>query len=62
MRDPQAFSVKQEWIEEVSRVSNREYFTGYFTGRPDNTGIKYDFQAMSRRTTWLPRSSVFRKG
>jgi putative protease len=44
MRDPTAFCVKQEWIEEIGRVSNRAYFTGFFTGRPDNTGITYDFK------------------
>jgi putative protease len=44
MRDPTAFFVKQEWIEEIGRVSNRAYFTGFFTGRPDSTGIKYGFK------------------
>jgi putative protease len=44
MRDPAAFLVKPEWIEEIGRVSNRAYFTGFFTDRPDNTGITYDFK------------------
>jgi U32 family peptidase len=44
MRDPAAFIVKPEWIEEIGRVSNRAYFTGFFTGRPDSTGINYSFK------------------
>ncbi len=44
MRDPAAFSVKPEWIKEIGMVSNRAYFTGFFTGRPDSTGINYGFK------------------
>jgi putative protease len=44
MRDPAAFSVKPEWIKEAGMVSNRAYFTGFFTGRPDSTGINYGFK------------------
>lgn len=44
LRDPLSFSVKPELMEEIGRVSHREYFTGFFTGAPDRTGIKYDFQ------------------
>jgi U32 family peptidase len=44
LRDPAAFFVKPEWIDEIGKVSNRAYFTGFFTGRPDSTGIKYRFK------------------
>ncbi len=44
LRDPAAFFVKPEWIEEIGRVSNRAYFTGFFIGRPDSTGINYGFK------------------
>ncbi len=44
MRDPAAFHVKPEWIEEIGKVSNRAYFTGFFTGRPDSMGINYGFK------------------
>jgi len=44
MSNPGSFAIKQEWLEEISRVSNREYFTGFFAGQPDHSGIKYYFQ------------------
>lgn len=44
LMDPHGYSVKQEWIEEIGKVSNRGYFTGFFTGIPDHNGIKYDFK------------------
>lgn len=44
LRDPQGFSVRKEWAEELGRVSHREYFTGFFQNTPDHEGITYDFQ------------------
>jgi U32 family peptidase len=44
MRDPASFYVKPEWLEEIGMVSNRAYFTGFFTGRPESTGINYGFK------------------
>ena len=44
LADPEAFTVRQEWIEEIGKVSNREYFTGFFLGKPDDQGLNYDFQ------------------
>lgn len=42
--DPENFAVKEEWIEEIRKVSNREYFTGFFLGKPDEQGINYGFK------------------
>lgn len=33
--DPAGFRFKEEWQEEVSKASHREYTTGFFHGRPD---------------------------
>jgi putative protease len=43
LRDPEGFSIQSEWIEEIGRISNREYFTGFFMGKPGQEGINYDF-------------------
>ncbi len=36
--DPENYRVRTEWLEEISKVSNREYTTGFITGiRPGET-------------------------
>ncbi|HPS93641.1 MAG TPA: U32 family peptidase [Deltaproteobacteria bacterium] len=40
--DPGAFSVRPGWEEEIGRISNRGYFTGFFTGKPGPEGINGD--------------------
>ncbi len=42
IRDPDRFVVDRAWMEEIGKVSNREYFTGFSQGRPDESGIRYD--------------------
>ena len=32
--NPEAFQVKEEWIEELDKVSHRAYTTGFYYGRP----------------------------
>lgn len=32
--DPEGFTVKQEWIDELDKVSHRAYTTGFYYGRP----------------------------
>lgn len=40
--DPERFRVRPEWLEEISKVSNREYTTGFITGvRPGETPPVY---------------------
>ncbi|WP_449240699.1 peptidase U32 family protein [Desulfoscipio gibsoniae] len=40
--DPENYSVRSEWLEEISKVSNREYTTGFITGlRPGETPPAY---------------------
>lgn len=32
--NPEAFAVKEEWLEELEKVSHRSYTTGFFYGKP----------------------------
>ncbi|HPR53976.1 MAG TPA: U32 family peptidase [Deltaproteobacteria bacterium] len=41
--NPETFSVSPRWMEEIGKVSNRQYFTGFFEEKPDQEGINYDF-------------------
>ena len=44
LKDPKNYQVKPEWVEEIKKISNRGYFTGFFMGTPDSSGIDYDFK------------------
>lgn len=39
--DPDRFVIKQEWLEEIAKVSHRPYTQGFFSGKPDNSGQNY---------------------
>lgn len=43
LEDPHSFTVNPEWLREMGKVSNREYFTGFFLGSTDEQGINYGF-------------------
>lgn len=40
-RDPQHYKVKQEWLDELEKVSHRPYTTGFALGKPDATAQVY---------------------
>jgi putative protease len=40
-RDPQHYTVKQEWLYELEKVSHRPYTTGFALGKPDATAQVY---------------------
>jgi putative protease len=44
LADPDGFSIKPSWLGEIKKTSNREYFTGFFTGIPGPDSLKYDFK------------------
>jgi putative protease len=48
LKDPKNYQVKPEWMEEIQKISNRGYFTGFFMGTPDNDGIDYDFKGYTQ--------------
>ena len=39
--DPSSYHTKTEWVEELTRINNREYCTGFFFGHPDETEPNY---------------------
>ena len=39
--DPAHFSVQQEWLDELEKVSHRPYTTGFALGKPDETAQNY---------------------
>ncbi|MGI6386853.1 putative protease YhbU [anaerobic digester metagenome] len=43
MNNPQGFALNPEWMQELGKISNRGYFTGFFLGSPDEQDINYDF-------------------
>ena len=40
-RDPQRYTVKQEWLNELEKVSHRPYTTGFALGKPDAAAQVY---------------------
>ena len=40
-RDPQRYTVKQEWLDELEKVSHRPYTTGFALGKPDAAAQVY---------------------
>jgi len=48
LNDPDTFTVRPQWIEEVQKISNRGYFTGFFAGKTDKDGLDYDFKGYKK--------------
>ena len=46
--DPLNYVFKQEWLEEFSKASHREFSTGFYNNKPDSTGQVYDSSAYVR--------------
>ena len=40
-RDPQHYTVRQEWLDELEKVSHRPYTTGFALGKPDASAQVY---------------------
>jgi putative protease len=48
LQDPENYVFKQEWLEEFSKASHREFSTGFFNDKPDSSGQVYDSSAYVR--------------
>lgn len=46
--DPENFTFKPEWLEELSKVSNRHFTTGFFFDKPDENSQNYESSAFIR--------------
>lgn len=40
--DPENYEFNNEWLEEVSKASHREFFTGFFFDKPNEEGQVYE--------------------
>ena len=43
--DPAHYKVRQEWLDELEKVSHRPYTTGFASGKPDETAQNYETSA-----------------
>ncbi len=48
LENPETYQVDPIWHEELSKVSNRHYTTGFYTGRPDENAQNYETSAYVR--------------
>lgn len=48
LRDPENYSFEQEWFDELNKASHREFGSGFFHGKPDNSGQIYHTSAYVR--------------
>ena len=46
--NPDAYQTDPKWLEELSKVSNRHYTTGFYLGKPDETAQVYETSAYVR--------------
>ncbi len=47
-RDPETYRFRPEWLEELSKVSNRHFTTGFFLGKTDENSQNYESSAYIR--------------
>ena len=48
LQNPDKYVFKDEWLEELLKVSNRHYTTGFFLGKPSETAQVYESSAYIR--------------
>ena len=51
--DPASYRFRPEWLEELSKVSNRHFTTGFFLGRPDESAQNYESSAYIREYDFI---------
>ena len=57
--DPDSFSVKQEWKDELDKVSHRPYTKGFFHGNPEQQGQNYADSSYIRNYKYLGQVKGF---
>lgn len=48
LADPDKYEVKEEWLEEIAKVSHRDYTTGFFQQKPGPTEQNYSTSSYKR--------------
>lgn len=51
--DPEHYQFKKEWLEELEKVSNRHFTTGFFLGKTDETSQNYQSSAYIRNYDFI---------
>lgn len=51
--DPENYTFKPEWLEELAKVSNRHFTTGFFLGKTDETAQNYESSAYIRNYDFI---------
>jgi len=46
--DPKNYKLDREWLEEVKKVSHREFTTGFYFNKPDHRGQVYETSSYIR--------------
>ena len=52
-KDPANYVYREEWFQELSKASHREYSTGFYFGKPGHDGQVYDTSAYVRDCTFV---------
>lgn len=51
--DPENFVFKEEWMDELKKVSHREFTTGFYFNQPTNKDQNYQTSAYTRNYTFI---------
>ena len=51
--DKEHYEVKQEWLDELAKVSNRHFTTGFFLSKPDESSQNYESSAYIREYDFI---------
>ncbi len=52
-KDPEGYKFKDEWLEELKKISHRHYTTGFYFDKPDEEEHNYDSAGYSRDYDYL---------
>ncbi len=51
--NPERYAFRQEWMEELTKVSHREFTTGFYFNQPTNEGQNYQTSAYTRDYSFI---------
>ncbi|MBQ4504682.1 MAG: U32 family peptidase C-terminal domain-containing protein, partial [Firmicutes bacterium] len=51
--DPEGWTFKEEWLEELKKVSNRHFTNGFYFNKPRNVDQNYETSAYYREFTFI---------
>ncbi len=51
--DPENYSFKEEWFDELTKVSHRYFTTGFYYNKPDDSGQNYGSSSYIKEYTFL---------